>query len=90
MVIKSLTITESAYDALKAMKYEDESFSEVILRIKKKQALVIEECFGILKLGDKELKETLTRLKKRREETGKDFEKRAEDIRKILKHHGNH
>jgi predicted CopG family antitoxin len=32
MVTKTLTITQEAYDMLKAAKKEDESFSEVIVR----------------------------------------------------------
>ncbi len=89
MVIKSLTITEDAYNALKAMKREDESFSEVIIRVKKKQVILVEECFGVMKMSDKELKETLDNLKRIREETGRDFEKRAEKLKMVGKKHGN-
>ena len=89
MVIKSLTITEDAYDALKGMKYDNESFSDVILRIKKKQVILVEECFGVMKMSDKELKETLDNLKRIREETGRGFEERAEKLKMIGKKHGN-
>ncbi len=46
MVVKTITVTEDAYEALKSMKVEDESFSEVILRIKKKRPL--SDFFGVL------------------------------------------
>lgn len=33
MVVKTITITEEAYNALKRLKKEEESFSEVVLRL---------------------------------------------------------
>jgi len=49
MVIKSLTITEDAYEALKSMKYGDESFSDVILRLSKEKVGAAAKFFGMWK-----------------------------------------
>ncbi len=38
MTVKTITITENAYNALKQLKHSDESFSEVILRTTLKKA----------------------------------------------------
>lgn len=40
MVYKTLTISEKAYNALKKLKRNNESFSDVILRITKKMSLL--------------------------------------------------
>ena len=64
MAIKSLTITEDAYDVLKRLKYADESFSEAILRIGSKDSFIIDKYFGILKEKDPE--EWIKEIKKER------------------------
>jgi len=46
MSVKTITITEGAYNSLKALKKEHESFSEVIGRVTKKKSLM--DCFGVL------------------------------------------
>ena len=57
MVIKSLTITEDAYNRLKAMKMGNESFSEVITELvnnnKTKKMKNLKEVYGLLE-GNKE------------------------------------
>jgi len=40
MAVKTITITEGAYNSLKSLKGENESFSEVIGRITKKRSLL--------------------------------------------------
>ncbi|MEK6961033.1 MAG: antitoxin VapB family protein [Nanoarchaeota archaeon] len=40
MTVKTITITEGAYNSLKSLKGENESFSEVIGRITKKRSLL--------------------------------------------------
>lgn len=46
MAVKTITITESAYGALKALKSESESFSEAIERLTKRRSLM--DFFGVL------------------------------------------
>ncbi len=53
MAVKTITVTESAYNALRNLKGEDESFSEVIIRVTKGKAN-IEKYFGVLKKEDAE------------------------------------
>ena len=66
MAIKSLTITEDAYNALKRNKLGKESFSQVILRVtQEKKGKDLTRFFGILKGKD-----------------GEEFEKRIRENRK--------
>jgi predicted CopG family antitoxin len=74
MVIKSLTITEDAYDALKSLKHGDESFSEAILRVAKKK-MSVEKFFGVWKMSEKEAAELKREIKKTRKEMEKEFAK---------------
>ena len=39
MAVKTITVTEDAYEALKSLKGENESFTETILRVAKKKSL---------------------------------------------------
>ncbi|MBI4170280.1 MAG: antitoxin VapB family protein [Candidatus Aenigmarchaeota archaeon] len=39
MATKTITVTESAYEALKSLKEKNESFSETILRVAKRKPL---------------------------------------------------
>ncbi|MBN1386034.1 antitoxin VapB family protein [Candidatus Woesearchaeota archaeon] len=71
MAIKSLTITEEAYNALKSMKHGDESFSKAILRISKSRTPSADRFFGILK--DIDLKELKSKIKARRSDIEKEF-----------------
>lgn len=80
MVIKSLTITEDAYDALKAMKHENESFSDTVIRITRNRVLVVERMFGALKMSEKEANELVKNIKKRREESDREYRKRRERL----------
>ena len=46
MSTKTITVTEDAYEALRALKEKNESFSDMILRVAKKKPL--SSFFGIL------------------------------------------
>ena len=46
MVVKTITIKESAYEALKSLKLDRESFTETILRISKRRPL--SDFYGVL------------------------------------------
>ncbi len=82
MVIKSLTITEEAYNALKTLKYNNESFSEVILRLSKEKIGLVSKYFGVLK--SEEGKNFELRVKKNRVKIEKDFMNRTKHVRGSL------
>lgn len=72
MVTKTITVTEEAYTIFKGLKKKEESFSDAFIRLGKEKD-VATKYFGILK-GD--VFEVRSRLKKIREEIGKDVEAR--------------
>jgi len=81
MTIKSLTITENAYDALQRLKHGDESFSEVILRVSKEKIGQAAKFFGALKMKPKEIVGWQERMKKNRILLEKEFTMREKKIR---------
>ena len=80
MVIKSLTITEEAYNALKMIRRGDESFSKIIIRISEEKRGSIAEYFGALKDSKEKLNEIKKRIKSRRNEITSEFSERAKRI----------
>ncbi len=84
MVVKTITITEDAYDTIKGMKKPDESFSELFLRIGKKP-LTIKDIAGILKHTPEEAAEFRKRFWEYRKSLGEGMEKRIEDVRTRFK-----
>lgn len=53
MGTKTVTITEDAYEQLKALKLLEESFSEAVTRLKNAKGS-IKECFGLWKMSVQE------------------------------------
>lgn len=84
MTIKSLTITEDAYEALKMLKYGNESFSEVILRMSKEKVGLSAKFCGAVKITREAERDWRVSIRKRREELNKEFEKRGRKIRSSL------
>jgi len=76
MAIKSLTITEHAYNALKAVKCGDESFSDVIIRLSKEKVGAAAKFVGALKISDKEYDDWRSSTKKWKEQFDKDSYRR--------------
>ncbi len=72
MTTKTITVTEDAYESLKGLKKEGESFSDVLLRVGDKKCTV-NSFFGLLS-GD--IVEVRENIKKWRGEFSKDAEKR--------------
>lgn len=67
MVVKTITVTEDAYDALKSRKAAHESFSEAILRVTKRKPL--SAFFGVLsKESGERLEAAIRESRKRRTE----------------------
>lgn len=81
MVIKSLTITEEAYDALKVLKHGDESFSEAILRISKEKTGTTAKFCGALRGQTEDIRRS---IKESRAKTEKELTERAIRIRRRL------
>lgn len=81
MTIKSLTITEDAYNALKTMKYGDESFSQAILRVSSGKKGLAAKFFGALKNID--ATEWEKRIKARRAEIDKECHEREKRFKLI-------
>ena len=77
MTIKSLTITEDAYTALKTMKHGDESFSEVILRISQEKVGAAAKFFGAWKDKSDLTKSVLKNIKEHRALLEKEYVARA-------------
>jgi predicted CopG family antitoxin len=74
VAVKTITVTEEAYNALASLKRENESFSKTILRIGKKRSIM--DFYGILSKEEGErMKE---RLRKNREEDIRLEEEREE------------
>jgi len=84
MAIKSLTVTENAYQALKVMKHGDESFSEVILRLSQEKIGQAARFFGALKLTPAEKAELQKRIARQRIDLEQEFSTRAKKLRKML------
>lgn len=57
MTSKNISITEEVYNKLLKIKKEDESFSELFLRLLKIQKFKLENCFGAWNLSEEEEKE---------------------------------
>lgn len=68
MAVKTITVTEYAYKALKSLKAPRESFSDTILRVAKRKPL--SSFFGVLSRESGErLEKTVFELRKKRNET---------------------
>ncbi len=75
MTVKTITIKEDAYEALKAMKAPNESFSRTILRIAKRKPLSY--FYGILsKKSGETLEKNIMEMRKRNSKLHKERMKR--------------
>lgn len=84
MTTKTITVTEDAYRAMKALKRADESFSELFQRIAGRRA-TLGELRGVLKQSKKEQEEFHRRVKQQRTLLGEGLKRRAEDVRARFK-----
>ncbi|MBI2631892.1 hypothetical protein HYW75_02730 [Candidatus Pacearchaeota archaeon] len=84
MVVKTITVTEEAYNALKHLKKDEQSFSEIIIEISSEKKGDISGFLGILKNKSKELAEMRKEIKKRKGEINKESSEREKKIRKRL------
>ncbi len=65
MTSKNISITEDVYNKLLKIKREDESFSELFLRLLKIQKNTLEKSFGAWDLSEEEEKEIWTGISTR-------------------------
>jgi predicted CopG family antitoxin len=72
MASKNISITEEVYDKLVKIKREDESFSELFLRLLNSQKSKLEESFGTWDLTEEEKREIWDPITKRK---GRSWEK---------------
>jgi predicted CopG family antitoxin len=72
MTSKNISITEDVYNKLLKVKGDDESFSELFLRLLKIQNVRFEKCFGAWNLSEKEKKDIWSDLTIR---PGRDWKK---------------
>ncbi len=84
MVIKTITVTEDAYEALKKLKHENESFSQLFKRLGDTK-VTVNDIFGLSKSSKEESDEFLKRVSGVRKNMNKDMEKRMHDVRSRLK-----
>lgn len=79
MTTKTITVTENAYNSIKNLKGEDESFSSLFIRISKERGAA-SKYLGVLKGDFKE-------IKKRFEENRKIYAKDYEERKRVLFRH---
>lgn len=87
MAVKTLTITEQAYNKIKSMKEGDESFSDLFLRIASGNINVAKRFFGVAHLSEEEIKNWRKSLYESRElnnkldlDRQKNFQKRIKEL----------
>ena len=83
MVIKSLTIVEEAYNALKRFRRENQSFSKVVIEVTK-SGNSINKFFGAIKDSKKELEEMKKKIKEDRVLTDRLSREKENKINKRL------
>ena len=76
MAIKTITVTEDAYESIKALKRPDESFSKLFKRISKEK-IKLSDFLGIAK-GN--IEEDRKRMRKNKDLLNKDFNKRLKYV----------
>jgi len=83
MVTKTITVTEDAYDFLKRLKTEDESFSRLFIRLAKERSIA-DKYFGILEGKPENAQKALRDI---RTSVSKDFKKRQNELARHIRSH---
>ena len=76
-MVKTITITDEAYEKLKRLKDKDDSFSRVIIKVAEKESkrTDLRRFLGIL--SEKEADDAREKIRRIRERLSKDIERRA-------------
>lgn len=82
MTVKTITVTEVAYETLKRMKVEDESFSEAIIRIGSEKKS-ISDFLGLLKDSDESAEKMQLRAAETRKRISESMRKRHASFRHV-------
>lgn len=87
-MVKTITITDEAYNRIKMSKQPDESFSRLFLRQFEHKMTIKEfaERAQQFKISEKEADEWIDRIHKARKEELKREEKRHEHLRQLFSH----
>ncbi len=72
-MVKTITVTDEAYDALKKLKESEESFSKVIIRVAKTKKTDLRRFLGTI--SDKEADEIRERIHKTRKNISEEIER---------------
>lgn len=88
MAIKTVTITEQAYNKIKRLKKENESFSDLFTRIAEEKLNVASRFLGLAKLSEKELNEWRKNLAENKRAFSFDFEKSQRKLQKRMRELG--
>ncbi len=82
MAIKTITITEDAYNCVSRLKHENESFSKLFLRLGERK-LQVKDLIGAIKITEKEAKEWQEQIGESRENLNKDMGERYAHFRQL-------
>ena len=85
MTVKTITITETAYESIKRLKSERESFSDLFLRLGS-TFFTAKDIRGILKLTPEQAAEFRTRVYNSHKRLGEGLRKRIPYVRTRLEH----
>jgi len=83
MVVKTITVTEDAYEAIKRLKRGDESFSELFRRLGD-ATLTLKDIRGVLKTTPEDVEDLQRRVTEIRKRHGEGLRKRIDDVRARL------
>lgn len=81
-MVKTITIMDDAYELLKGMKEESESFSDVIRKCALNKTVNLKKWVGILGTEEKRLKEFKATITKLRQEASQDIIIRNKKIKR--------
>ena len=84
MVVKTITVTEEAYNSIARLKKTDESFSELFKRVGGVHSTA-REIFGIMKLSPEESLKFRKNVISIRKELGEGLDRRMKDVRARFK-----
>lgn len=82
-MVKTITITEEAYNLIKSNKKEGESFSQLFCRISKRK-LKISEIIGVLDISEERANEWIKDIHNHRRETDKNMRERQNVLTRQL------
>lgn len=85
MAVKTITVTEDAYLAMKRIKNEDESFSDLFLRVSKKHVLTAKDLVGAISMTPHEGEEWSHRVTEHQKRMNEDFRRHMDNVRARLK-----